>query len=198
MFLLLRFIPTLFVSLAYSFQSPYYLGAYILRKTNDKKIISKYTYLIINDDDNIKLKTINLNGIVATKVSRTGTINVKKEFNFNLFKSKLVENYDVTVKINNVNKYSYSFCGIEFPEFRYKQIANYNIQKNMKVKQINFTLFITDCDTDYYYIFDIYPFLNVNKQPYVETPMNTFLITQFLGFIINIALVKIFCVFYIQ
>ena len=34
--------------------APYFLGTYILRNTNDNKLDSTLSYLILNDDNNIK------------------------------------------------------------------------------------------------------------------------------------------------
>ena len=170
--------------------TPQLFGNYLLRKTNDATIKSKYAYLIINDNNNIKLKTIIQNNLFATKVSKTGTVeyvpNIKNMISM-LFK---IPNFDIIVKFNNVNKYSYSFFGIEYPELRYKQIANYNIQINMNIRYRDKTLFITDSEKGTYYLFDLYPNLVTNRLPYVEMPFNTFFVTQILGFIINILLVK--------
>jgi hypothetical protein len=169
-----------------------HLGTYLLRKTNDKTIQTKYTYLILNEGNNIKIKSVKQNGIFATKISKTGTIEFTPNFkNLVLKFIDLPLYYDIVVKINNVNKYSYSFFGIEFPEIRYKQISNYNIRKNMKARYRNYTFYVIDEDKNYY-MFDLYPYLNVLRQPYIETPFNTLVATQVISFIINILLVKIF------
>lgn len=181
-------------------ESPYFLGTYLLRKTNDKSIKSTYTYLTLNENNSIKLKTIDQNGIFATKISRTGSIEFIKNrktilnpiyhLTFNKMLNDVVmdNDIDIIVKFNSVNKYSYSVLGIEFPEIKYKEILNYNIEKLVRVKQKNYNFYITDKQT--YYLFDLCPNLIGNKLPYVETPINTLIFTQILGFISNLILVK--------
>jgi hypothetical protein len=183
-------------------EAPYFMGTYLLRKTNDESLMSSYTYLILNDNNNIKLKSIIQNGPFATKISRTGSLkfinNLKTIFNpmyhitFNKKLNDIIVDNDVNllVTFNNVNKYSYSVLGIEFPELKYKQISNYNINKKIRVRQKNYTLYVTD--DKYYYLFDLNSELIKGKLPYVEIPFNTLLFTQIFGFIINILLVKFF------
>lgn len=170
--------------------SPYLLGTYLLRKTNDGAINTKYAYLILNDDNNIKLKTIVQKGVFATKISKTGRIKYKASVKNVLYKLFGIGSYDITVRFNNVNKYSYSFFGIEFPEIRYKQISNYNIEKNMNVRYKDNTLYVSDNDLDNYYLFDLYGNLMMNRLPFVELSINTLVMTQIIGFIINLLLVK--------
>ena len=173
--------------------SPLMFGTYIMRKTDNKMITSQYTFLIVNDATNIKLKTIQENGFLATKVSKTGTVeyipSIKNALNFILRKSE----YDVIVKINNVNKYSYSLFGIEFPEFRYKQISNYNIHYKMTAVYVDKSLYIVDTTTParVFYLFDLYTNSKTNKLPYIEVSFNTFVITQVLSFLINLLLIKV-------
>ena len=164
---------------------PFYLGNYILRKTNDPKLDNKYTYLSLNDND-IKLKTIIHNGIFSTKVSRNGQLFLKKN-NFNIF-NKYDNDLDLIVKFNNINKYTSSFCGVEFPKIKYEN-TTYNITKKINIKQKNNSLYIVD--NNYYYLFDI----NYNiffELQYPETSLNTLLFTQIISFIINILLVQLF------
>jgi hypothetical protein len=193
------------ISLSFLVEAPYFLGTYLLRKTNDKSLEDKCTYLILNDNNNIKLKSIRLNGIFATKISRTGTIefvkNHKSIFNplyFVILHKKLnnvMADNDIiiNIRLNNVNKYSYSILGVEIPEIRYKQISNYNIQKKLRVRQKNYTLYVTD-DKNNYYLFDLNPYmnLNVNRLPFIETAFNTLLFTQIISFIVNLLIVKFF------
>jgi hypothetical protein len=170
--------------------TPQLFGTYLLRKTNDPAIKTKYAYLIINDNTNIKMKTIIQNGLFATKVSKTGTVEYVPNIKNMICMLFRIPNFDIIVKFNNVNKYSYSFFGIEYPEIRYKQIANYNIQLNMNIRSNDKIMFIVDKDKNLYYLFDLYPNILTNRMPYVEMPFNTFFVTQILGFIINIWLVK--------
>ena len=163
--------------------SPYLLGAYQLRRTNDKMLNTKYAYLILNDDNNIKLKTIIQNGILATKVSKTGRIEYDTNFK-NTFSTIFgIRDYDIIVRFNNVNKYSYSILGIEFPEFRYKQIANYNIEKKVNVRYKDNTLYIKDDDMDKYYLFDLHSSISTTRLPYIEISFNTLIITQIINIV---------------
>jgi hypothetical protein len=73
----------------------------MLRYTNDKNLIAVQSYLIIQDNNNIKLKMIRMDGIFATKISKTGKI---QKIRINYFK----RNIDIEVEFNQVNKYSYS------------------------------------------------------------------------------------------
>jgi hypothetical protein len=59
---------------------------------------------------------------------------------------------------------------------------------NVDYKENN-SLLIVD-ENDFYYIFDLYPFIKTNKLPFIEMTFNTFLFSQILSFIINILLVK--------
>lgn len=181
-------------------EAPYFQGSYLLRKTNDNSIRHTYSYLILNDNNNIKFKTIIQKGIFATKISRTGTIHFNKNYKsiFNplyfITINKKLNNIifdndvNITIQFNNVNKYSYSLFGIQFPEIRYKQISDYNLIKNIRVQQKEYTLFITDPSNNNYYIFDLNS--NSEKLPFTEIPINTLLFTQVFGFILNFLLVK--------
>ena len=166
---------------AFIVEPPYLLGTYLLRKTNDVSFDSKYTYLVINEN-NIKLKTIYKNWVVATKKSRTGSVSFKKiGFEplklFNKWMNKRSfdpdNDVDLFLRFNSINKYTYSLFGIEFPEIKYEQIMNYNLEKNIRVRVKGTTLFVTD-DFNNYYIFDIYPTNTLNlRLPYVETAIYT-------------------------
>lgn len=166
--------------------SPYLLGTYQLRHTNNKLLNTKYAYLILNDDNNIKLKTIIQNGIFATKVSKTGRIEYKTNIKNIISRIFGFNNYDIIVRFNNVNKYSYSILGVEFPEFRYRQIANYNIEKNINVRYKDNTIYIKDYNINNYYIFDIYPSVSTYRLPYIDISFNTLIITQIINIFGNI------------
>jgi hypothetical protein len=170
----------------------------MLRKTNDQNLNNQLTYLNLNNDDNIQLKVIDLKGIVATKISKTGKIQFIKNninINNNIFKTTLKSldfdnDFDMNIQLNNVNKYTYSYFGIEFPEIRYKQISDYNIEKKIRVKQKGYTLYIQDYESNYYYIFDLSLDFKNKKLPYSEIPISTLIFTQVFSFIINIILVN--------
>lgn len=184
-------------------EAPYLLGTYLLRKTNDKAITSKYTYLILNEDNSFKLKTINLNRIFATKISKNGKFKFVKNYktifylkyylNKNNKLNNIIADNDVKliINFNNINKYSYSFFGVEYPEIKYKQNSDYNICKNIRVRQKDYTLYINDIDNNLYYLFDLNQNLSMYKLPYVETAINNLLFTQLISFIINFILIKI-------
>jgi len=160
---------------------PFIIGKLELRSTNDPSLLNKYTYLIINDDDTIKLKTIFKKSIFALKISRTGKIKIIKN-SFNFFKN-FDNDINLFLNYTNVNKYSYSIFGIEIPEFRYEQITDYKLYKCITVKQKDNCLFVTDSKLKYYYIFDIN---NVKKNlPYIDITLFTLISTQITSFLIN-------------
>ena len=92
------------------------------------------------------------------------------------------------VKFNSVSEYTYSMLGIEFPEIKYNQIDDYNLQKNIRVQQHDKMLYITD-EYDNYYIFDLYLNLNLNRLPFVETALYTLIFSDVIGFLINKGLI---------
>ena len=153
------------------------LGNWKLRNTNDKRLNNKYSliYLNINFDDTFKLKCIDNNGIVATK-----TCNYGKFYDYNKIYHFFNKNeYHLYTEFNIINKFSYSFFGIKFPEIQIIK-SNKKIIKNIIVKKINNVLFIS-CNKKYY-IFDLYN--NNNKLPYIEMSINTLFISQIIGFFI--------------
>ena len=140
LFIIIFCINFLFISSYLTNELQFFLGNYKLRKSNDIYLYNKMSYLQLNENDNIKVRTIINNGIFATKISRSGKIkiiknnkyllNLKKIINLILF-FKLNENLednniDIQIKFNIINEYSYSFIGIEFPEIRIKNDPNYN------------------------------------------------------------------------
>lgn len=187
------------VTQAFLIEPPYLLGTYILRKTNDISFDSKYTYLVLNEN-NVKLKTIYKNWIIATKKSRTGSVTLlndvyrpRKILDRLINQRKIVSEMDVdlVVRFNSLNKYTYSVFGIEFPEIKYEQITDYNIQKNIRVQVKGSTLYITD-DFGSYYIFDICPSMDMpNRMPYVETALYTLVFTEVITTMIDLGLMKL-------
>lgn len=179
---------------------PSLLGTWVLRSTNDEKFKINYTFLTLNENNSIKLKSIILNGMFATKITRYGELKIIKKnnlhFNFNVNPFdinniniiKENNNINLQLKFNKLCKYSYSFLGIEIPEVKYKQFTDYNLIKNINVKQYDKTIFIIDNDTKLFYLFDLN--YNINKLPYSEITLNTLIITQIISFAINIGLVN--------
>jgi hypothetical protein len=183
---------------------PYLLGTYVLRKTNDVMLNKKYTYLTLNEN-NIKLKTINKTGFFATKKSRTGNVKLlnrnrkfKDWFNpytyvkkiTNVPRMKTDNDVELLLCFNKLSKYSYSILGIEFPEIKYDQVIDYNIQINIRVQQKDKMLFVTD-ENGNYYIFDLFPNINIYRLPYVETALYTLVFTQVISSIVNYVFLKI-------
>ena len=179
---------------------PSLLGTWVLRSTNDEKFLCNLTFLTLNENNSIKLKSIFLDGIVATKISRYGELKLKKKnninyFNFDFFKNdnlntmKETNNVNLQLQFNKLCKYSYSIFGIEIPKVKYTQFTNYNINKNINVKQYDKTIFIIDLDTKLFYLFDLS--YNGEKMPYAEVTLNTLLITQLISFLINLGLVNL-------
>ena len=171
--------------------TPYIFGTYLLRTTNNVNIKSKYTYLIVNDKKNIKIKTIQESGFLATKTSKRGTVEIIPNFKNLISYIFKKSSYDIRIVFNNVNKYSYSYFGIEFPEIKYKQISNYSSEIKLTIDYKHNTIFMVDEDK-FYYVFDLYPYIKTNKLPYIEMPFNTFLFSQLLSFVINLLLVRFF------
>jgi len=170
---------------------PFVLGNYVLKSSNDPELLNKYTYLIINPDDTIKLKTISQNGMVASKISRTGTLKFVKNANIFFDKNNYDNNIIMVLKYNNVNKYSYSIFGIEIPEFRYEQITDYNKNKKIKILQKSNLLYVLDNETNYYYLFDSANSIQKTILPYKEITLVTLVITQVFGFFLNLLLVHL-------
>jgi len=180
---------------------PFLLGTWKLRDTNDNKFKINYTFLKLKYDDTVIVKSIDLEGLLfATKISRSGKLkyikNNNKIFNYNLdniYKKinliKETNNLDLEIDFNMIDKYSYSIFGIEMPKFRYYQNnKNYGSLKKINVKQRDTSLYIIDNETKDYYLFDLCT--DTNRLPYIETPLNTFLFSQLLSFLINLTLVK--------
>ena len=187
------FIYLLFISTCSAFiKTPIdIIGTYNLRYTNDKKIRTKFAYLVITPDNNIKLKTIiEQNNLLATKISKTGRIEYLLNFPNIVSFIFGIRKYEIIVRFNNVNKYSYSFLGIEYPEFRYKQISNYNNELRLIVFHTNNSIYVDESNGNFY-LFDLCSNLGINRLPYVETPFNTLIITQIISFLINLILLKV-------
>jgi len=159
---------------------PFFLGTWILRSTNDNTLLKGLTYIIMNDDESIKLRTLNKEGVFGTKKSINGKI-----ININPIDNS---NFIINIKYLYLHKYSYSFIGIEIPEFKFES-TNCIINKNLHIKFLDRSILITDTKLPYYYLFDLY--IGKIQYPYTETGLNTFIFTQFISFILNLILAKI-------
>jgi len=163
-----------------------FFGTWLLRISNDNKLINSFSYIDIKIDNLIKIKTIKC-GIINTKVSRTGYIEFiknKKTFITNIF-NYYDDDLDIKLIINNVNIYSYSILGLEIPQIKYYQVPNYNLTKNLNIKHKRDTLYITDTDTNNFYIFDLNKTIKFSKLPFIELSITTLILTKIFDLIIN-------------
>jgi hypothetical protein len=184
---------------------PLMIGTWKLRSTNNKNLNINYTYLTLDINDIVKIKTIKSNGFISIKTSRSGILTLIKNNNkfirfdilkfFNRINNKDVENdFDINITFTNINKYSYSIFGLETPDNKIETniIDNKNIFKynyNINVKQTDNTIYVNDMNTAHYYIFDL--ITNINKFPIPDSQINSLLFTQLFGFIINYILIRI-------
>lgn len=166
------------------FNELYFLqGKWILRKSNDPKLKNKYTYFILNPNDEIKIKTIS-NGFVKTKTSRTGKIKLisiknnffKNSFNNNLKNLEEDNNLVFEIDINSSNSYSYSIIGVEVPQIKYKQNTYENLKRKLDIKQKDKTIYVKDLTTNLYYLFDLET--QTKKTPYIEISITTLVINE--------------------
>lgn len=155
-------------------KNKFLLGNWVLRSTNDNQFKNGYTFLIVNDDNTIKLKTIYDENIIVIKKSTTGIINnIDDEINNSTF---------LTVSYTNYNIYSHSLFGIQLPEIKSSN-KKFNIKKKFKVELVDQSLLITDTRTPLYYLFDLQ--IGKIKSPYIEISLYTFIFTQFSGILLN-------------
>lgn len=158
---------------------PLLLGTWILRSTNDNSISSGISYLVINNDDTLKFKTLRQEGFFATKKSTSGRIvNITTDNN---------NKYEINIKYSHSNKYSYSILGVKIPEFK-SESKNYIINKKLILSLYDKSLLVTDSVLPLYYLFD----LNIGnlENPFVETGLNTLFFTQIISLIINFIFAK--------
>ena len=163
---------------------PFIEGKWILRVTNDNNIKNSFTFIDIQTNNLIKIKTIK-NDILSRKISRTAYVKLVKNNKFlikNIFNNDFDNNYDIKLIINNVNTYSYSIFGLEIPQIKYNQKLNYNVTKILNVKHKNNAIYVTDLQNNYYYIFD----LNTDfyKLPFIEITLTTLFLTKIFDILI--------------
>lgn len=166
------------------FNELYFLqGKWTLRKSDDPKLKNKYTYFILNPNDEIKIKTIS-NGFVKTKTSRTGKIKLisiknnflKNSFNNNLKNLEEDNNLVFEIDINSSNSYSYSIIGVEVLQIKYKQNTYENLKRKLDIKQKDKTIYVKDLTTNLYYLFDLDT--QTKKTPYIEISITTLIINE--------------------
>jgi hypothetical protein len=158
---------------------PYLLGTWILRSTNDKYLSDGFTYLVLHNDDTLKLKTIYQEGIIGVKKSRYGNID-----NIRINNSAIL--LDITY--NAYIKYSQSILGIQIPEFKSDEL-NYTMKKELSINIIDKTLLIKDLYLPLYYLFDLQ--IGKIKSPLIETGMNTLIFTQVVSFFLNLLMANL-------
>jgi hypothetical protein len=157
---------------------PFLLGTWVLRATNDKNLKDGFTFLVLHDDNTIKLKTIYSEGIFGIKNSRSGYIeNITKNNNTTL----------LDIKYNTFNKYSHSIFGIQIPEIK-SENNKFLLNKQLYIQIIDNSLLIKDLRLPLYYLFDLQ--IGKIKSPLIETQMNTLIFTQLISFILNLFLVN--------
>lgn len=160
--------------------TPFIYGTWILRITNDINVENSLNFVQINEDSKIKLKTIKQEGPFGVKKSRTATISDVKFISNN--------NYNLTLNYSIKNTYSYSFLGIEIPEFKSNSIS-YNKKQDLTINILDKSILIIDNKYCLYYIFDLY--IGKLKYPNIETNLTTFLFTQITSIILSILITKL-------
>ena len=160
--------------------NPLMFGTWVLRVTNDINIEKAINYIQIQEEPIIKLKTLNQEGLIGTKKSRTAVIN-----NINYIDNNC---YSFTLNYSKKNIYSYSFLGIEIPEFRSNSMS-YNKIKNLTMNLFEKTILISDNESSLYYVFDLY--IGKLKYPNTETTINTFIFTQLFSLFASILITKL-------
>lgn len=160
--------------------NPLMFGTWVLRVTNDINLEKGINYIQIQEEPIIKLKTLNKDGIFGIKKSRTAYINNINYINQNC--------YSFILNYSRKNIYSYSFLGIEIPEFKSNSVS-YSNKKNLTINLYEKTLLIYDNESPLYYIFDLY--IGKIKYPNIETSINTFIFTQLFSILLSIIISKI-------
>jgi hypothetical protein len=154
-------------------------GTWVLRISNDINVEKGLNYIQIQEEPIIKLKTLKQDGLFGIKKSRTAFINDINYINEN--------SYSFILKYSRKNTYSYSFLGVEIPEFKSNSIEYYK-EKNFTIDLHDKTMIITDNNSYLYYIFDLY--IGKLKYPNTETSINTFIFTQLFSIILSLLISK--------
>ena len=152
---------------------------WLLRNTNNRYVNSEMNYLIIQDENTIKFKSIDSNYLIGVKKSRTAEYKILNRVN---------NTYAITFRYLKKNTYTYSILGIEIPEIKTKS-EDYKNDKNLTLSLYNNVLLVMDNDHSNYYVFDL--FLGKLKYLHTETQIYTFLFTQIIGIVMAILLNRI-------
>jgi len=157
---------------------PFLIGRWLLRSTNDIYLKNTHTYLEINDNYNIRLKTIYQDKFIGKKINRKGII------------TKIYDEAEKTyidIKYDYLNRYSLSVAGIKIPEI-IDSTEKTIVKKKFNIELYDKTLILQDKKLPVYYIFDLC--VGKSEPPFIETYLNTFVITQFIVFFLNYLLAK--------
>ena len=154
-------------------------GTWVLRVTNDINLEKGINYIQLQEEPIIKLKTLNKDGLYGIKNSRTADITNITYINDNC--------YSFILNYSKKNIYSYSFLGIEIPEFKSNSLSYYK-EKNLTINLFEKTILINDKESPLYYIFDLY--IGKIKYPNIETSINTFIFTQLFSILLSLIITK--------
>lgn len=159
--------------------NPLMFGTWVLRVTNDINLEKGINYIQLQEEPIIKLKTLNKDGLYGIKNSRTADITNITYINDNC--------YSFILNYSKKNIYSYSFLGIEIPEFKSNSLSYYK-EKNLTINLFEKTILINDNESPLYYIFDLY--IGKIKYPNIETSINTFIFTQLFSILLSLIITK--------
>jgi hypothetical protein len=160
--------------------SPLMFGTWVLRISNDLDIKKGINYIQLQEEPIIKLKTLKQDGLFGIKNSRTADITNITYINDNC--------YSFILNYSKKNIYSYSFLGIEIPEFKSNSLSYYK-EKNLTINLFEKTILINDNQSHLYYIFDLY--IGKLKYPNTETSINTFIFTQLFSIFMSLIITKL-------
>jgi hypothetical protein len=160
--------------------SPLMFGTWVLRISNDLEIKKGINYIQLQEEPIIKLKTLKQDGLFGIKNSRTADITNITYINDNC--------YSFILNYSKKNIYSYSFLGIEIPEFKSNSLSYYK-EKNLTINLFEKTILINDNESPLYYIFDLY--IGKLKYPNTETSINTFIFTQLFSIFMSLIITKL-------
>ena len=166
-------------------KNAFLLGTWIIRSTNDNLLSKGISYLVIKNDNTVKLRNLNQEGFIGTKKSITGIITNITNFND--------LQYQINLKYSHLNKYSYSLFGVEIPELK-SESKNYLVNKIFNITLCDNTLLVEDNNSPLYYLYDLH--IGDIRRPHIETGMNTFFFTQVISFIFNLILAKLIHIIY--
>lgn len=160
--------------------TPLMFGTWVLRISNDINIENGLNYIQIQEEPIIKLKTLKQDGFFGQKKSRTAYINDVIYLGNNSYSFKAI--------FSRKNIYSYSFLGIQIPEYKSNSLP-YIKEQNYTINLYDKSLIVSNNDNCLYYIFDLY--IGNLKYPNAETSINTFIFTQIFSIILSIIFTKL-------